>query len=362
MFTKSDYKVGAFVLLGIGLIGVVVFLIGNDRGFFKTHRTYKILFDDVAGLRVGAIVQLGGVRIGQVSAVEYREESGEKVLVEVSVVADDATRIGPDSVASVAAKGLLGDKMVVITKGTGGPLESGATIEGKAGADLFASLESVGNDVKGAIAKIQVVAEKLGDEGLHDNLRGTLEEVRGLLHTVQHGEGYPARFLSNADEANRISSLVETIDASAKELGRTLREVRYAVERVRTGPGFAHDLIYGEGPKRPIEQIGNAAEEVALALRGVRQADSFAHDVLFGGARGEDALQNVTRITADLRDIVGDIKAGKGTIGALLVDPSIYEDLKRVLGNVERNNVLRALVRYSIKKDEEPPKVDVSER
>jgi phospholipid/cholesterol/gamma-HCH transport system substrate-binding protein len=47
------------------------------------------------------------------------------------------------------------------------------------------------------------------------------------------------------------------------------------------------------------------------------------------------------------------VRAGKGTVGALLVDPSVYEDLKMVLGNVERNRALRALVRYSIKKDEE---------
>ena len=68
----------------------------------------------------------------------------------------------------------------------------------------------------------------------------------------------------------------------------------------------------------------------------------------------------MTTITADLRDIVRDMKQGKGTIGALLVDPSIYEDMKRVLGNVERNSVLRALVRYSIKQDQGQPKVEVS--
>ena len=54
----------------------------------------------------------------------------------------------------------------------------------------------------------------------------------------------------------------------------------------------------------------------------------------------------------DLRQIVADLRAGKGTLGALLVDPSVYEDLKMVLGNVERNKALRALVRYSIRRDE----------
>ena len=53
------------------------------------------------------------------------------------------------------------------------------------------------------------------------------------------------------------------------------------------------------------------------------------------------------------------MRQGKGTVGALLVDPSVYEDMKMVLGNVERNDVLRALVRYSIKQDEKKPEVQV---
>ncbi|MEO7112287.1 MAG: MCE family protein, partial [Polyangiaceae bacterium] len=62
----------------------------------------------------------------------------------------------------------------------------------------------------------------------------------------------------------------------------------------------------------------------------------------------------------DLREIVANVKAGRGTLGALLVDPSVYEDIKSVVGNVDRNEVLRALVRYSIKADESHPKARVA--
>jgi hypothetical protein len=53
------------------------------------------------------------------------------------------------------------------------------------------------------------------------------------------------------------------------------------------------------------------------------------------------------------------MRQGKGTLGALLVDPSVYEDLKMLLGNVQRNQALRALVRYSIQKDDGAPAVEV---
>ena len=120
-------------------------------------------------------------------------------------------------------------------------------------------------------------------------------------------------------------------------------------------------MIYGEGPTKQVEQFGNAAQEVALTLKGVRESESLAHDMLYGGkGDGGEAISNLTAITGDLKAIVADMRKGKGTIGALLVDPSIYEDLKVVLGNVQRNDVLRALVRYSIKQDEKKPTVDVN--
>jgi hypothetical protein len=42
-----------------------------------------------------------------------------------------------------------------------------------------------------------------------------------------------------------------------------------------------------------------------------------------------------------------------------MVDPSVYEDLKMLLGNVQRNQALRALVRYSIQRDDGPAGVEV---
>ena len=140
----------------------------------------------------------------------------------------------------------------------------------------------------------------------------------------------------------------------------TLGEVRQIAARIKGGPGFAHEVIYGEGPQKQMEQFGNAANELASALKGIRDSDSLVHDMMYGGkGNGAEMLSNVTAITADLRVIMANIRSGKGTMGALLVDPSLYEDMKVMLGNVQRNDVLRSLVRYSIKQDEKKPSVEV---
>jgi len=56
---------------------------------------------------------------------------------------------------------------------------------------------------------------------------------------------------------------------------------------------------------------------------------------------------------ADIKAITGKIKAGEGTLGAVVNDPSVYEDLKEILGNIKRNAVLRSLVRMSISNSDE---------
>jgi phospholipid/cholesterol/gamma-HCH transport system substrate-binding protein len=225
---------------------------------------------------------------------------------------------------------------------------------------MMGAISGLAGEAEQAISNVGEITEQLKDERLHKDIREAAARMNVLLEQLTEGEGYPHRFLTDPQESERISRAIASFEQTSTELNHTLREVRQTAARVRTGPGFAHDVIYGDGPKKEIGQFGMAAEEVAITLKGIREGNGFAHDVLFGGDENtDDAMKNVNQLTADLRDIVRDMKDGKGTIGALLVDPSIYEDVKRLLGNVGRNNVLRALVRYSIKKDGKEPVIEV---
>jgi phospholipid/cholesterol/gamma-HCH transport system substrate-binding protein len=54
----------------------------------------------------------------------------------------------------------------------------------------------------------------------------------------------------------------------------------------------------------------------------------------------------------ELRAMLANVNKGQGTLGRLIVDPSIYDDLKLILGNVERSAALKFLVRYAISNKE----------
>ncbi len=363
MNRSRDIKVGLFVLSGLLFSALVIFLIGDERRFFSSAIRINTTFSDVQGLKPGAPIRMGGIDVGTVKKVGYKKGSVDTtVYVELEIVRDEAGRIRKDSIARVAAKGLLGDKMVEITKGTSADIvPAGGEIRGEDPTDLMGIAQGMTTKANAALGNISKMSETLADERLHSDLRGTASSMNKLMSEVANGDGYPRKLLTDKDEAERISRTLQNLDRASSELALTLGELRGVLTRVKSGPGFAHEMIYGEGPKKEIAQFGAAAGEVAATLKGVRESDSFVHDALYGGkGNGTEALANVTAMTADLRVIVADMRKGKGTVGALLVDPSIYEDVKAMVGNVSRNDILRALVRYSIRQDEKKPTVEVT--
>ncbi len=358
MRRSREYKVGAFVLAGMVALGGVTFMIGEERQLFAKKVEYKTSFTDVQGLGAGSPVRMGGVDIGRVTKVGYAAESKDrKIHVTIAVLSDQWERIKLDSVASIEGKGLLGDKMLVVSIGSAekGSLPPGGHIGSREADDLtsmmskFAGLPGKAEKVIGNLEK---VTESLSDETLHKDLRGAVSSLNSVLGAVDRKEGYVGRVLSDPKEADRISDVVENLARLTNQLETTVQGVNQVVGRVRTGPGLAHEVIYGDESSKAIAQFGGAADEVRLTLKGIREGNGVAKSVIYGDDQSQAVMHNLNEMSRDLRQIVADIRAGKGTVGALLVDPSVYEDLKMVLGNVERNKALRALVRYSIRRDE----------
>ena len=94
----------------------------------------------------------------------------------------------------------------------------------------------------------------------------------------------------------------------------------------------------------------------------VKKQGSNSVPAIFGGGADDDAPADARGAMNRRLQAMEASSRKKAAAAAADVDPSIYEDLKRVLGNVERNSVLRALVRYSIKKDEDKPSVEVGKK
>jgi phospholipid/cholesterol/gamma-HCH transport system substrate-binding protein len=367
MAMKREVKVGLFVFAGMIVTAAVVFFIGDERRLFESKYVYKATFGDVQGLKPGAPVRLSGVDIGYVQAVGHGDDPNDnRLYVSFEVVRAEAARIKSDSIAKVGNKGLLGDKMLEVSPGTPGQasLPPGSVVPSEEAADYSALLARVGDMGRKAdaiLTNVEKATSVLADERVRDDVQRSLHSLSIILNDVAAGQGYLGRILRDPAEADRISHAVGSFDRTAQKLNDTLDGVNNVVARVEKGPGFVHDVIYDTQGTETVKRFGEFAGEAGLALKGVRESQSVAHGLIYGDPNQQQVVANLGAMSADMRSIVADMRAGKGTLGGLLVDPSIYEDMKAVLGNVQRNDVLRALVRYSIKQDEKKPSITVGD-
>jgi phospholipid/cholesterol/gamma-HCH transport system substrate-binding protein len=365
MATSREFKVGAFTLAGLLVVGFVVFMIGEERKLFEKQLLYNAKFEEVQGLRRGSPVRMGGVDIGSVTEVKYGDAPEDKQIhVKMSVVKDESRRIRQDSVAAIESKGLLGDKMIVITVGSQRlpPVPVGGEVRSKEGDDMAAMMGKLGTitmQVEKVVGNLERTTNSLADEKLHGELKSSVESMNGILKSVDGGDGYVGKLIKSPEESQRLSQVMRNLETATAQLNRTTASINSILARVENGPGLAHEVLYGEESAKAVSQFGGAADELRLTLKGIRDGNGIARSVIYGDEGSQQMVSNLNQMSGDLKQIVADMKAGKGTLGALLVDPSVYEDLKVVLGNVERNKALRALVRYSIRRDGAQPGVEV---
>lgn len=372
MALSREVRVGLFVFLGFVGAGAIIFLIGDNRSLFDSKAMYRAQFEDVQGVKPGSTVRMGGVDIGNVAAVRYLDDPRQNLIdVELSIVEREAARIRQGSEASIEPKGLLGDKMVTITAGhpdepqipEGGLLPS---VPAQDFTQMLGRLDSMTGTASNVLENLERATSTLADENMHRDLQAGVAALSHILVSVDSGDGYLAKLLNDKAEAERVSTMIANLEQTTARLEGVLAGVDGVISRINSGPGLAHEIIYGESGAQALAQLGSAADELDKVLEGVREGDGLAHGLLFGssGRGGDSAIGDkvggdLSAMSGDLRAMVSDLRQGKGTLGALLVDPSVYEDLKLLLGNVQRNQTLRALVRYSIRRD--PPEVEVAD-
>jgi len=113
-----DMGTGLFVLLGFAALAFLTTqLPGSGLQLQRAAETYAVLakFDDIGGLKVGAPVNMAGVRIGRVTAIEL-DSSDYKAAVTLSID-KSYSRIPDDSDAGIQTSGLLGANYIGITPG-----------------------------------------------------------------------------------------------------------------------------------------------------------------------------------------------------------------------------------------------------
>lgn len=354
-------RVGTFVIIGLVALGAVVFFLGGERGAFSRYNTYTASFGSIEGLKPGSPVRLAGVEVGTVKAIRFFDNlEDQRVQVEFQVQAKFADRIRADSKASIGSRGLLGDKVVDLSLGSpsqaevaaGGELLSAPAADFtemmKKGGQVLDNTVAITNDIREVIAAYNTPAFKEDITGLVGGGREILDQVRsgkGALHTL----------IYDAETGAQVKGLVAEASGAARRADAAIGRVDAILAQVQKGDSLVGALLYDKSGKGAVQDLSKAADEFGRLAEAVRtEKAGFAHQLIYGGEPGQPNMgEELAAASRDLREIVAKVKAGDGSLGALINDPTVYEDLKGLLGNVKRNRILRELVRYSISKSDQ---------
>lgn len=335
----SSFKVGLFVLLALAAFTVFVFFIGGERSLFKESYRIETSFTNVAGLAEGALVRLSGMRIGSVEKINFPQDLDKDfIVVTMEVNEEGIKRIGPDSVAAIRTEGLLGDKYIEVRPGTEKlpeKIPDVVQINSYTPPELDKLLgqsEELVDNVISISRSLDELVKAFGEGKNIENISGTLASVRnivgaieterGVLHTLIYGRKSEKGFDKNT---------LDRFDETVTELNESISQLNALLAQVRTGDGVLNALVYDE----------NLTEKLDQTLTSINSA---AQDI--GSEDG--IISELEKTISNLREISERLEGGEGTLGALINDPTLYDQLKGVLGEAERSRFVRSAVKYLI--------------
>jgi len=135
IYVKRNILVGVFVVLGLISTGYLTIKLGKLEIFEGSGYNISARFSTVNGLRVGADVEIGGVRVGRVTEISLDLRS---YLPVVRMVIQKGVELSEDTMAGIKTSGLIGDKYIDLSPGGSSTLlsEGGMITDTVSGLDL----------------------------------------------------------------------------------------------------------------------------------------------------------------------------------------------------------------------------------
>lgn len=309
----SELKLGIVGIVALVLLTTVVVAVGGQAGFWWQRYPLKARFNQVNGLKTGAVVRLNGKEVGKVTDVEF---AGTQVEIAMEVQKTVRQLITTDSVASLGSVTLLGEPMVDINAAPAGqPLPDWGylKVDQKTGfSDLTESasesLDQAGRLIADVRAGKGSVGKLFNDPALYNELHEFATSAATVAAYMRDGRGTLGRLARDPAAYNelqaslaRLNLITQKIDQGEGPLGRLLNDQAMAKSLAGTSSNF--------------EQISgrlNRGEGTA----GKLLTDQQLYD-RFNGAAGR------------LEQVVAGVEAGRGTAGQLLKDQRLYENMNQ---------------------------------
>jgi phospholipid/cholesterol/gamma-HCH transport system substrate-binding protein len=275
----------------------MIFLMSGE-GTFTRKVSLKVFMNNAAGLKKGDPVRLTGIDVGNVQEIRISGEhnTSRAVVAVLTVQRRYLGEIRADSVATLEAESLLGQRYIDITRGSPNmpALQPDAEL-------IFKSRPDYG-DVMATGATVLT------------NLNRVINQVGRVTAQVSQGEGTLGKLFMDDSLYRRADSAVADFQKMA--------------QHAASGQGTLGKLIYTD---EMFNRANSAVGKLDQIADDVRAGQGSLGKLLYDPALYEDARQMVARAN----EVVGDVQAGKGTLGKILKDESFYNKATSAVDRID---------------------------
>jgi phospholipid/cholesterol/gamma-HCH transport system substrate-binding protein len=273
-----ELRVGLVVVLALAILVVGIIWVKGIR-FNQTQNTYSVIFPDVGALKVGDPVSVSGVEKGKVRKIQlYRGN----VLVALDLAADVVLK--KDAKFMVRNIGLMGERFVAVQTGYSDTL-------------LDLSHPAVGHYDTG----IPEVMGRMGE--VIDKLSRLVENLEGVLGTKWSSESM-LETIKNLKEVSHNLNLL--LDRNQGKFDQTM-----------------DDLSYSSGELKKI--VSENKEKLQSTV------DNFGEASIKLG----NIVTTLDTLSMSLKKLSSKIESGEGTLGQLVNDTTLYDQIKKTTQHVD---------------------------
>lgn len=324
----SQLKVGVLVIVAIAALVALIFLMsGSTGGLFQGKITVRSYFENSAGLKLGAPVNLEGVTVGNVKSIRIiPSRNPTPVEVTMKLSKKYASALHLDSKASLETVGVLGDTVVDIDskRAVAGPLVDGAelkTTETPNLNDVIKSSQGTIEQMNTILAKLNTLVDSLSsgkgsigqminNPDFYNRLVATLTELNEITHKINTGKGSIGKFVNDDslyeranDAVGRLQHIADDLDQGKGSAGKLLKD-----------PTLYNNLN---------STLANTNQLMADINAGKGSLGKLAKDQVLA----QKLDDTITRLDSILKNV----DEGKGTLGQLVVNPSLYNNSDQML-------------------------------
>ncbi len=304
---KREIKVALLALSALAIFGWgIKYLQGQN--LLKPSQTFYIRYDNVDYLKIASPVVISGLEVGTVKDIYQDPEDVKKIIVEITV--EKRYCIPEDAVARLVSTSLMGGKAIEIS------FDPGLSQEHCAKSGTFITGKTVG------------FLPSMAGEKIATSTEDVLDKLVTLLDTINRQ--------MNAGDKEMLGKSVEDISATLANFRAMSASLNAMIAGSRSSiqNSLAHTEKLTEmlaqqrdAIAQTIEHFNNISKELETSRLG-QQISELTSNLQGTLATLDSGLQHFNGILNDLQN-------GKGSLGLLLQDESLYENLNTTLQHTE---------------------------